>query len=224
LRRRGVQCCSVMVPTTRWRGDSFNLRGTAPQDATQECPAKKIVPGDPQKSKLGLPYSSQLRGFWPSHIMIETHYSDVTKDICIIIIWLGKKTPHLMTLHPRFRCNDSTGVSAAKMQQCTAKVSTSLLNLNIQGEISTANQTAQGSSSCLSAGYSLVSNVKARKMLLCQMLARDMTFSTRQWIACKTQRSLSPITTRRPIPSTLSSLSSNDGDVLRTLLYLDASV
>ena len=35
------------------------------------------------------------------------------------------------------KCKDSTGVSAAKMQQCTAKVSALLLNLNYQREIST---------------------------------------------------------------------------------------
>jgi len=61
-----------------------SLRGIAPQNATQECPAKKIVPGALQKSKRGLPYSSQLRGFLPGHIMIEM--SLITSESGISII------------------------------------------------------------------------------------------------------------------------------------------
>ena len=42
---------------------------------------KEIVLGAPQKSKLALPYSSQLQGFLPSHTMIEIQHSEFIQDI-----------------------------------------------------------------------------------------------------------------------------------------------
>ena len=80
-------------------------------------PRKKIAP---QISRFRLPNSSQpLRRFLPGHIMIEMSYSDVIKNIAIMI-WLGTKRrselggiweSKLRNLQGNFFCGTSCGAS-----------------------------------------------------------------------------------------------------------------
>jgi len=110
----------------------------------------------------------------------------------------------------------------ARMQECTAKVSALLLSfLQLNSQYS-----ARGSySKSNSAGKQFTFLCRGlvgehckgtRKMPLHLTFAKDMPSMTPQWIAAIPRDiwGLSPITTRRRMPSTLSSLSSDDGDAL----------
>jgi len=124
------------------------MQGTAPQDATQECPAKKSVPGALQKSKLGLPYASQLTRF--PHCLALTHSAKTTISITMwrecdthsnvshsthcnwsLLTATGVHSLQLESTHCNWSALTATGVYSLQLE-CTLLTATGVYSLQLE--------------------------------------------------------------------------------------------